>query len=341
MRRGRTLLSSPREHWQGQWDTRRRPPGRRRGLAPLELVLALPILMMLTALMVGLGARWCWKIRGYSMARHAAWSSRYPRSVGINPRPDYWPADARASAGPADDAPGLDNPLAYHLVVRSPGWPAAAIPRDRLNPTTGFIEGTARFTVDNPMLRALGKDSATAHVWLLDDQWQYPEMGLSNTQQRRIPVLYALAKAPANLAEAYLQTAKALLRAPFRPQLEPLDNDDEYRHYGASTRDFHPSLDSFDSLDPALAAEHVQDLIDRIQGKVETNATGSRLQPTGVPVWMANSFISLYREVIAQFQRRYFPDPVPPAVAVEIAALQTKIEQFEAYRDWVLNNYVP
>ena len=76
---------------------------KRSGLAPLELVLALPLLLMVMALMVGIGVAATWKVRAQVTARNAAWSHRWPRSGGANPRPVEWPAPARL--GVRDDAP--------------------------------------------------------------------------------------------------------------------------------------------------------------------------------------------------------------------------------------------
>ena len=44
---------------------------RRRGLAPLELVLAIPLLLFVVALSVIFGAVACWKVRGEVVARDA------------------------------------------------------------------------------------------------------------------------------------------------------------------------------------------------------------------------------------------------------------------------------
>ena len=53
----------------------------RRGLAPLELVLALPILLFVMALIVCYGTISAWKVREHSVARLAAWETRWRSST--------------------------------------------------------------------------------------------------------------------------------------------------------------------------------------------------------------------------------------------------------------------
>ena len=53
----------------------------RRGLAPLELVLALPILLFVMALIVCYGTISAWKVREHSVARLAAWETGWRSST--------------------------------------------------------------------------------------------------------------------------------------------------------------------------------------------------------------------------------------------------------------------
>ncbi len=59
---------------------RRSSPVRRRGLAMLELVLALPILLFIMALIYNYGVVAAWKVRENSVARLAVWQTRWPRT---------------------------------------------------------------------------------------------------------------------------------------------------------------------------------------------------------------------------------------------------------------------
>ena len=66
----------------------------RRGLAPLELVLCLPVLLFVLALIVDAGSKSCWKMRGLVAARDAAWRSRYGRSGANLPNAVPWRSPA-------------------------------------------------------------------------------------------------------------------------------------------------------------------------------------------------------------------------------------------------------
>jgi hypothetical protein len=300
---------------------------RRRGLSTLEMVLSLPILLMVMALMVNFGTVACWKVRGLSMARHAVWGSRWPRTSADNPRPDYWPLSATMGAGGAGDVPELGDPRVNQPVARGPLPLGATVNTRLLDPTRGLREGSAEMTRRYAMLGSMGSYRLHAETCLLDDKWQYQRMGLVSNVQRRLPVIYALAKAPPTFAQAYVQAVLAILRAPFRRDLAPLDRDDEFIGYGirfgwgAGATDFHPRLRGFCTLDQTVAEERVTNLIDRIQGKKEPH----RRIP-GVPERMAQAFIGLYQRVIAELRRPYLPNNPPPPVQAEIDQLQAKID---------------
>src|SRR5438309_1547037 len=71
----------------------------RRGLAMLELTLALPIMLFVMALIYNYGIAAAWKVRENSVARLAIWQSRWPRSGASDPKPSYWfPATATMGA---------------------------------------------------------------------------------------------------------------------------------------------------------------------------------------------------------------------------------------------------
>ena len=244
----------------------------RRGLATLELVLALPILLFIMALMVNFGTVACWKVRALNVARHALWSTRWPRSGATDPRPNFWPQTAGVGAGGAGQAPMIDDPRVNQPVARGP-LAGAEVNADLLDPTRGLREGSANLTRGFAMLGKMGTYHLNANTVMLDDRWQYPQMGLWANRQRRIPFIYALQKAPAGLVNAYVQTVVSILSAPLRDALKPLDRDDEFIFYGtlfgwgSGAPDFHPRLQSFCSLERPLADGLVNDLIDRIQGK--------------------------------------------------------------------------
>ena len=72
---------------------------RARALAPLEMVLSLPILLFIMAVIINFGTLASWKVRGLSAARHAVWSSRWPRSRSTSPTNLLDPAGIRDGRG--------------------------------------------------------------------------------------------------------------------------------------------------------------------------------------------------------------------------------------------------
>ena len=109
----------------------------------------------------------------------------------------------------------------------------ATVDSELLDPTRGFREGSATLTRDFALLARLGPYTLEGNNRLLDDKWQYPRTHLNENVQRRVPVLYQLAKAPASLVSAYVQAVTAVAEAPFRDMLRPLDNDDEFLYYAS------------------------------------------------------------------------------------------------------------
>ena len=95
---------------------------KRRGLAPVELVLWLPILLFVAALMVNFGTSATWRLRGKVVARDAAWRVRWPRTGANEPRPEdwVWPKPARMEVREGAPITQLENPMTQHPVVRGP-----------------------------------------------------------------------------------------------------------------------------------------------------------------------------------------------------------------------------
>jgi len=304
-----------------------------RGLAPLEMVLALPLLLLVMALMINFGTFACWKIRALTVARNALWESRWPRTPSSNPRPAYWPAGANAGVAGGQFVPQIDDPRVDQPVARGPMLPGGTVVnRDLLDPTRGFRTATASIERPWTMIASLGSYRLRAETCMIDDKWQYQRMGLGSSYQRRIDTIWALAKAPPALSQAYVQAYLTIVRAPFRASLAPLDRDPEHIYYGQlfgwgrSAPDYHPGLQRFCSLDRELADTRVIQLIERIEGKIERDSRGRitrRVQ--GVPERMTRGFISLYQRVINQYRRLGIP------AEAEIRQLEQKIEVLRAY----------
>ena len=324
----------------------------RRGLSTLEMVLALPLLLMIMALMVNFGTVAAWKVRGLTVARHAAWSSRWSRNPDRTPRPDYWPSPGTMGAGGAADAPSLDLPAVNLPAARGPSLPLGGIVNhELLDPTRGFLRGSAGMERDFPLLAGLGPYGLDAHTDLLDNQWQFqrmnwPAMGTSIpwNDYRRIPVIYGFPSSDPGLTTAYVSAVVAIYYAPFRPDLFPLDRDDEFRGYlrrfSYSRRfrnrvggmpEFHPALARYCGLEPGEVRPLVDDLIDQIYGEGDGN------QDRGVALTMTDAFINLYEAVIDELNDLISATPSPSASEIaamqaEIADLQQKISILRQFR---------
>jgi len=176
----------------------------RGGLAPLEFVLVLPILLGAMFLMISFGVLGAWKIRGLCVARSAAWEHRNnhnlaaevdlwkqvltPGSTSPNPGgPSPWAAGAGPQSfggsglgwGSATDATTLDSISGpQYRALRGPQLGLIAVNPYLFNPNRGFLSGTASLTRDFAAMRwQLGAFNFTAHTALLDDLWRFEDMG--------------------------------------------------------------------------------------------------------------------------------------------------------------------
>jgi hypothetical protein len=291
----------------------------------LELVLALPLLLMVMGLMVFFGNAVYWKVRGTTVARHAAWSTRWPRlELAANPPRNWQPGTmALNDRGPAIDE--LDDPAIDHPVVRGPLPNGFQVRDELLDMSRGVVEGEADITRTPAMLATLGDFEYGLSHPLLDDKFQYLQMEIPSNRQRRIPTLYELPKADASLSQAFVQSVQELLRASFRRDLRPLDEDDEIYALTGSRADFHPTI-RFCSLE---YDEVWQNDVRRLIGQIK----GRRPRPyvPGVPERMTDFHLGIYRRVLREIEDGYRQ---PPPSTSE---LQQKIEQLERFRSQLRN----
>jgi hypothetical protein len=311
----------------------RRANPARRGLAMLELTLTLPILLFVMALMVNFGTMCVWKVREHSVARLQVWETRWPRTGATDQRPTYWPASATMSASDTGNVSGMEDRRVEQPVARGP-LQGATVDENLLDPTRGLRLGEAEYTHKYPMLSKItkaGTYTIDSKDWLVDDKWQYQRMNLSDTYQRRIPVIYTLAKASTSLVNSYVQSAIAIVRAPFAAQLRPLDNDPDYIYYSSifhwgGPPDFHPRFPIMCTTDRDLTDKVVENLIKRIQGGRE----GRRHIPSVAEV-MAQSFLGLFERALGAFEAivKATKPPAPPRLQAfartQIPPLKAKV----------------
>lgn len=306
--------------------TRARPavaaarPLRRRGLAPLELVLALPILLFVTALIVGIGAAACWKVRAQQVARNVGMRERWGRGYepfGFASIEEWWPEQAHASLADVDTLPQLDLPGLRQPVMRGPLGPIDV--RPRFDPAPHAREGRAQLRRSPPLLSSLTTyeyDVRNAH---LERTWQYRYMGMSSSVARRIPVIYDL---PDGSGEAaYNRAVNDMLSSPQRGAWAVLDRDDELAAWYGRYINLYPYLSGFCSLDvDAVRRDQVQPLIYRIQGKHPPRRV------TGTPQRIAQTFLARFQAELNAMQQ---PDAIPnPARESQLEAWIAELEAF-------------
>jgi hypothetical protein len=187
----------------------------RRGLAPLELVLGLPMLIFLMALMINYATMACYKIRGLNVARQQMWSNRQDqdRNGVAPPTLSYWNIPgATKNNGGAGSLSDLDVSLSSQEVVRGPLSPAQ-VRGDLFDPAgvpiTGtpveLIQGTAQLAPQSfPMLSGvLPQYQFKTQTYMLDDPW--PFWGPSMTWWNPPPSPPAAAQNPATRSNVCAQ----------------------------------------------------------------------------------------------------------------------------------------
>jgi hypothetical protein len=298
----------------------------------LELVLALPLLLLVLALMINFGHIAAWKARTLQVARMAEWRQRPTRQPLRYPGPAEWPTERTTFTVEPGPAPALFNadPYARHLVVRGPVLtnPQVGLPGSQLSVDTTMLDmpgtlkqGRAAISRELPLLGRLYEINQDVVHLMLEDEWRFFELGYSDNQSRRALLLYGFTP-PAHVQEraaAFRDAALAILNAPFRGDLAVLDRDAELAAWYGTAPDFHPRLGRACTLEAqAVRAGPVQELIDRIQGP----RGGGR---GGVPERVARSFLNMY-----QAQLNLLQNQQPPPTA-QIQQLQQKIQQLQGF----------
>ena len=319
----------------------------RRGLAPLEFVLWLPVLLFVTALMVNLGTSQVWRIRGEIVARDVAWSNRWPRQDAATVRPParVWPASAAMGhQGAGSQVAAMSHPVVNHPVIRGALDPFVV--RELLNYDQGEIQGTASISRPFPLLPKLGGFNSGQIVHeLLTGEFQTGTMtwinGWGETEPmpwnvfRRIKVLYILQEQAPALAQAFVDVLLALFQMPEFPALWVLDRDTEIRHYYGGYVDFHPRIRRRCELDPEVVRkQEVDRLIDHLQGAGRAELG----EISYLPRTMTNFFLNMYRtrvqelqNQIDQWQQAGGAQGSVDGAQAEVDSLLEKIRQLEAF----------
>ncbi|QDU98022.1 hypothetical protein [Lignipirellula cremea] len=322
----------------------------RRGLAPLELVIWLPVLLFVAALMVNFNTMARLRLRGEIVARDEVHRSRWPRTGNTEPvAPGHiWPAPATASVEATDAWVTVDLPQLQHPVVRGP-LPGFGI-KPVLDPTQGGGRGKASIVRRYPMMPRLGSfESGSIEHEVLGVTFRNAEMNMP-TMTRRTTILYEFPQTSQDLPAAFSEAVNAIMAVPHFRHLQVLDNDEDVQRYVGS-HDFHPR-----TLQPYMAMMgqvylalcqldreeiYQQQVVPKIDGR---NRRGDIElgEISRLPRTMTNFFLAMYNARIAELEALIdllkMQPPTPTisaqiaAAEAEIAELKAKVAPLEAYR---------
>jgi len=219
----------------------------RAGLAPLELTLSLPIMLFVMALTVIVGTSASWKVRAVANARHSVWRQLTPRTGGEDPFPRNWPANDATLDIAEGQSPLPVDPYREFEVVR--GQPLTGQGGTRLEVRQSLFQmddaldiGLAAIDRKYPMLGNLparpgqteaGRLQMQREHPLLDDRWQFGDMGLPSNTERRVLFLYPedLERALSAEINRYHTAALAIVTSPDNGILDTLDADADLRNH--------------------------------------------------------------------------------------------------------------
>jgi hypothetical protein len=294
--------------------------------------MALPMMLMLLALMIVFGAAGAWKVRTLANSRQAIFRAMWPRTTDDDPKPgNWWPATATMSYSEQFASPFPNDPFEEHTVVRGPtvgdtmGGNSLTVLIDTLDMTDGMHAGQAAIDHEPAMWPRLSRRNNfdRAFSMFAGHQWQHGNMGISNWTRRVTATYdYELSKYNQAAMQQTQQAAGAIMSNPNRGDLAVLDRDEELRAWYGGYVDFHPR--------PGSACTHdlltfqtviVPELQDRIRGR-------PGMKGQSVPGNMARTFLAMYR---AQLNALLAMNPQPPGAAQTQSDLELKIQQLEEF----------
>ena len=303
-------------------------PHSRRGLAPLEFVLALPMLVMMMALMIDFGVVGAWKIRTQTNARYAGWRTLTTRTGEFNATPPYWPSSANLTARSGnpltnvnqqwDSTQDLLCPCVRGQQLTAPNATAAINVEGRLEMDDNVIQGHATLERDLPLFRGAlpatgGKFRFDINQDLFDNHWQYHTLGLPHNDYPRSRAWWDIEHSDLAALDGAIDSNKQLLdqnlqRLQTNPKvadLYPLDNDDEHLRYRDSTPDYYPRLGSACQADPQRV---YFDLVSRVDANGRPNDRSLLSRIDRLPCTMSQSFTGMYRSWICELEQCDAPD---------------------------------
>lgn len=283
----------------------------RAGLAPLELVLALPLMLSIMALIVNFGHVATWKIRGATNARLAMWRHRPMWNADSDPKPmNWWPQGATLGVTGDNRISQVDSnwnqPAIAQTWIKGPVYTANGgylMVRDkRVNEMAeGVAQGNSGITQRYPFLPSMGSMNLSVNHSLLDSAWQYETMGYGWNEARRAFQWWQLEDSPDWSAEKqiFLEADSRLVSNPQRELMLPLDRDIN-PWTGGFVGDFYARYrfdrNGNDPNDPQVIRQtkiiSPGGLVDQIKGR-------SQPPTDGVCKNMAQGYLAMYQTQLA------------------------------------------
>jgi len=309
----------------------------------LELVLSLPILLMMMGLMILIGWAAAFKVRSQVHAREAVWRSIHRATVpGVGQVLPNRPGDVPPVLLSVDRSPGqpyIQPPTAElalfdsHQVVRGPvlidpqSGRGIQVNRDLLDANLGLITGRALLERDFPLMANLPPHGYqyNTEFSILDNHWQFWQMGLASNRSRRTLGLYPdfLGLWTRITAEprARFNRLAAQLKVVNRWQMNLFDRDPELGAYYLRYIDYYPNP-PHDAR--TCAPGDLDDIADQLIRRIGIPRPRTDLKQAGIPGRLSQDFLDMYREL--RKRARIQND------AQSIADYTTLIQQLEAFQ---------
>lgn len=293
---------------------------RRAGLAPLEFVLALPLLLVMATVMINIGDYFRWLTRTQINSRNETWQTLSHRTGDLNPMPQGWRTPPQATLAHLPGALLRSTPP-----LSSSSEPVTAEMIQGFDTSAGTHWGSAEIDIRIRLLANRQNAGQTGEFELardnnlLDRLWTYWDLGYISNDDRRSRLLQSM------MTEVFSQNLQSGLIA-YQNQmyalsdLYVLDRDEVFLQYGTPPQyhDFHPSLRWCGN--PAISA--CADSCTTDVALVQLGPQADLLRDIReLPGTMAQEYIELYEN--------YLGNPnLPTAERVRIAAEIDRLRQF-------------
>lgn len=289
---------------------------RRRGLAPVEVAIAIPFLMLFMATIIAFGYAASWKIKSEVVARNVGWRDRFPRWANYDARPLEWPEPAIMNRFVGDRLSNLAEDGVTEAPIIVGPLPQVNVNSDLLDFTRDVVVGNAQITRTPPVLPRLGEISYDTEHSYLDDYFTHSEMGISN-RSRRIPIIYETDLDFIRNSAPILNAVSAIENNPQRGLLMALEDDEEFIAWYGSAPDFHPTISR---RNYRLDRDWVRrNMVERLLVSIDR-----------LPQSMVSATISLYRAQL---------NSTPPLSAGMQQQLEAKIEELQQYLERLRSRY--